>query len=63
MELNRQLLHFIFFAIVELYHGVKRGARNGIDTSDWVCPPLFKFMSGVRPSILGLLCLPPKSSP
>ena len=21
---------------VELYHGVKRGARNGIDTSDWL---------------------------
>ena len=27
---------FIFLPNVELYHGVKRGARNGIDTSDWL---------------------------
>ena len=26
----------LFLANVELYHGVKRGARNGIDTSDWL---------------------------
>ena len=38
MELNRQLLHFIFFAIVELYHGVKRGARNGVDTTALLAP-------------------------
>jgi len=30
---------FILFSlhIVELYHAVKRGARNGIDTIVWLC--------------------------
>ena len=31
------VLGFIYLSNVELYHGVKRGARNRIDTSDWIC--------------------------
>ena len=39
---------FIFISYIdELYHGVKRGARNGIDTSDWFS---FHFLPAAKKS-------------
>ena len=37
---HRQMREWWIFSFlsqnVKLYHGVQRGARNGIDTSDWI---------------------------
>jgi len=40
---HRQMREWWIFSFlsqnVKLYHGVQRGARNGIDTSDWIWIP------------------------
>ena len=35
------MIAFIFLANVEVYHGVKRGARNGVDTTALLHPVFF----------------------